>query len=387
MSGYEYKSRNSLLKGMAHRLMWSEAEAHESEEGDGVAELAALKGLGQQHRLLITGGGYPQQDRMILDKKRSLDRALKYSYQGAFIKKVDDSAVPWSLEQGDANKNPRIRALINPNKLKMDYDDKIISVPKEHGFKAGDVFEWENTNTKWLITLQDKTELAYFRGDIRRCNYKLRWLDNSGVLHECYAATRGPVETKVNFIQKSGISVDTPNHSLNILMPKRQDVLEYFKRYSKFYLSSSLFEEDPENQYEAYQICFRVEATDWVSTPGVFEMTAVEFYANESEDDLEEGLVGALLLRGNEEESPNDDDVEARIGGETFIKPHVEYVYTYHGLSGNRWKIDTKKYPVQFSVNPKDDREIRLKWMNSYSGQFEISCGGITKTIVVESLF
>jgi hypothetical protein len=385
MSGYEFKSRNSSLKGMTHRLTWSEAEFHESEEGDNIAEYAALKGLGQQHRLLITGGGYPQQDRMILDKKRSLDRALKYSYQGAFIKKVDDSAVPWSLDRGDANNKPRIRALINPNKLKMDYDDKIISVPKEHGFKAGDVFEWENTGTHWLITLQDKTELAYFRGDIRRCGYKIRWNGPDGI-HECFAATRGPVETKINFIQKTGVSLDTPNHSLNILMPKRKDVLEYFKRYSKFYLSSSLFEEDPDNQYEDYQICFRVEATDWVSTPGVFEMTAVEYYANKDEDDIEAGIVGIKVLN-EEEENPNDDLVESRITGETFIKPLIEYKYIYHGLSGNRWQIDTKKYPVQFSVNPEDGREIILKWTQSFSGQFEISCAGVTKTIVVESLF
>jgi hypothetical protein len=39
---------------------------------------------------------------------------------------------------------------------------------------------------------------------------------------------RGPVETKINFIQKNGISVDTPNHSLNILMPKNKDTIKYF---------------------------------------------------------------------------------------------------------------------------------------------------------------
>ena len=89
----------------------------------------------------------------------------------------------------------------------------------------------------------------------------------------------------------------------------------------------------------------------------------------------------------NEEENPNDDLVESRITGETFIKPLIEYKYIYHGLGGNRWQIDTKKYPVQFSVNPEDDREIILKWTQSFSGQFEISCAGVTKTIVVESLF
>ena len=374
MSGYDNKLGPSinLMKG---RLGVYERQ-QSSADGGMSADYMSLGALDNGKTILTYDGGFFQQDRMIRDKRRSLDKALKYSYQAATIKKVDDSAV---------QEPPKIRALINPNKLKLDYDDKILSVPKEHGFKAGDVFEWENTGTHWLITLQDKTELAYFRGDIRRCGYKIRWHGPNGI-HECYAATRGPVETKINFIQKTGVSLDTPNHSLNILMPKRKDVLEYFKRYSKFYLSSSLFEEDPDNQYEDYQICFRVEATDWISTPGVFEMTAVEYYANKDEDDIEAGIVGIKALN-EEEENPNDDLVESRITGETFIKPLIEYKYIYHGLSGNRWQIDTKKYPVQFSVNPKDGREIILKWTQSFSGQFEISCAGVTKTIVVESLF
>ena len=49
--------------------------------------------------------------------------------------------------------HPPVRALINANKLKQDYDDKIISIGFEHNFKAGDVFEWVNTDTKWLIYL------------------------------------------------------------------------------------------------------------------------------------------------------------------------------------------------------------------------------------------
>jgi hypothetical protein len=42
---------------------------------------------------------------MIEDKKRSLDRAILYSYQGAFVQKVGENRKP-------------VRALINPNKLK-----------------------------------------------------------------------------------------------------------------------------------------------------------------------------------------------------------------------------------------------------------------------------
>jgi hypothetical protein len=81
------------------------------------------------------------------------------------------------------------------------------------------------------------TELAYFRGDIRKCSYKINWVDN-GEKKSTYAAIRGPVETKINYIQKHEISIDNPNYSLNILMPKNEDTLRYFRRYTKFYLDS-----------------------------------------------------------------------------------------------------------------------------------------------------
>jgi hypothetical protein len=100
---------------------------------------------------------------MIKDKRRSLDHAVWYSYQAAEVVRVDAE-----------NRKP-IRALINPNKLKQDYDDKILSLGHEYGFKTGDVFEWIGTKTYWIIYLQDLTELAYFRGDIRKCAYQIAW--------------------------------------------------------------------------------------------------------------------------------------------------------------------------------------------------------------------
>ena len=195
-------------------------------------------------------GGNPQQDRMIKDKRRSLDKALLYSYQGANVQALESETVA--------------RALINPNKLKQDYDDKIISIGFEYNFQPGTIFEWKNTNTKWLVYLQDLTELAYFRGDIRKCSYEIELEDGT----KTYAAIRGPVETKIDYIQKHGISVDNPNHSLNILLPKNESTLKYFKRYSKFYLK------------EDTSICWRVEATDTISMPGIIEINAVEYYIN-----------------------------------------------------------------------------------------------------------
>lgn len=295
-------------------------------------------------------GGQPQQDRMIKDKRRSLDKALLYSYQGANVQALGSEDVA--------------RALINPNKLKQDYDDKIISIGFEHNFQPGTIFEWKNTGTKWLVYLQDLTELAYFRGDIRKCSYEIELEDGS----KTYAAIRGPVETKIDYIQKHGISVDNPNYSLNILLPKNETTLAYFKRYSKFYLK------------EDTSICWRVEATDAISMPGILEINAVEYYVNEFEDNQEEGIVGGLIEKV---EDPNPTIEE--IKGETFIKPKKEYTYTC-STSGANWSYDSK-LPIIMEVLEGEIPTVKIKWASSYSGQFDLYYGDFKKTIVVESLF
>lgn len=307
--------------------------------------------------ILRSNGGYLQQERMIMDKKRSFDRARLFSYQGQNIQKE--------------NKKKPIRALINPNKVKQDYDEKILSAPKEAEFKTGDVFEWLGTDTRWICYLQELTELAYFRCNIRKCQYEIAWEDDG--IHKTYAAIRGPVETKINFIQKHQIQVDNPNYSLNILMPKTEAALKYFRRYSKFYLQ--------DNNPGAEKICWRVEAVDWISMPGILEINAVEYYANETEDDIENGVVGGLIV---DKISPNEKPTDIIIKGETFIMPKTTYTYEYTGEDILTWKID-KKYPVEVIFS--DNNKITLKWTSPYSGQFEIKKGDCIKTVVVQSLF
>ena len=315
----------------------------------------SVDGIHQQAIRLSQAGGNRQQERMIKDKRRSLDRAVWSSYQAAEI--INVSA---------ADRKPA-RALINPNKLKQDYDDKVVSVGFEHGFKCGDIFEWAGTSTYWLIYLQDLTELAYFRGDIRKCSYQIAWEDENGS-HTTYVAVRGPVETKINFIQKHGVSIDSPNYSLSLLMPKNEETLSYFKRYNKFYLQDD-------------NTCWRVEAIDWISTPGILEVTALEYFANETEDDIENGIVGGKL---EPIEDPNKDIVEY-ITGDTFIKVKKSYTYHFNGDELLTWKTNNKA--VILTTNNDDPHTITVKWDSSYSGSFELYYGDYVKTIVVESLF
>lgn len=306
-------------------------------------------------------GGQPQQDRMIKDKRWSFDHAVKYSYQAAKIRHTD--AV-------DKEQAP---ALINIDKTKQNYDDKILSVGYEYKYQPGDIFDWMNTGTKWIIYLQDLTELAYFRGEIRKCNYTVSWLNEDKEKFTQYLAVRGPVETKINFIQKNGISVDTPNHSLDILMTKTPEALEYFRRYAKFYLKG--IEEKDKNT------CWRVEATDSISMPGVLQVVAVEYFANETKDDLENSLVNGLVAEPID--SNKSEDMDTFIKGETFIKPKNTYKYFYRGKEDSTWGVEGKM-PVKLE---QDGKKVILSWQSGYSGQFILTYGSSKKTIVVESLF
>ena len=344
--GYDGSGRvpSTLLKG---RLGIYEKEPFDPNDH-------TINGVQHQSVRFRQNGGNRQQERMIRDKRRSLDHAVWYSYQAAQI-----------LREGDVSP---VRALINPNKVKQDYDDKIISVGFEHELKCGDVFEWVGTNSHWLIYLQDLTELAYFRGDIRRCSYEIAWEDETGK-HKVFAALRGPQETTIKTSNAHGISFDSPNYSLNLLLPKNEDTLKYFTRYGKFYL-------------QGYDTCWRINAIDQFSTPGILEVNAVEYYSNEMEDDIQKGIVGGLVV---EQTSPNNAETDATIIGETFIKVKKQYTYTFKGRMLAEWKID-KKYPVKI-IPDTDPRSITLVWDSTYSGQFELSYGKYTKTIVVESLF
>ena len=379
-------STNPLLSNTAYQLLRGrlgipvDADVRLGlSENSGVEQLkpqsSTIDGVNDAANYLRKIGGYRQQDRMITDRRKSLDRAVKYSYQGAFVTKIVETAETTDTMTvvGDTASPTSVRALINPNRLKPDYDDKIISIGYEHQFKPGDVFKWDNTGTYWLIYLQDLTELAYFRGDIRKCRYQISFKDETGATKTVYAAVRGPVETKLDSSQKEGITVDSPNFSLNILMPKTADTLKAFQRYNKFFLKTV---------GDSETFVWRVEATDSISTPGILEINAAEYYINKDEDDVSNSLVGGLVV---EPIDPNTEEANEAIVGETFIKPKKEYTYTFSGALISDWTIVAQTNVI--SSEEVDEHTIKIKWNSSYSGQFELKYGSYSKTIVVESLF
>ena len=314
-------------------------------------------------------GGIAQEDRMIKDKWRTLLRTLKYSYQACDIALAQ--AQQEILDEGLEPEYPIVRALINPDKNKQDYDDKILSVDYIHQFKPGDVFEWKNTGTHWIIYLQQLTEDAYFRGEIRRCRYKIKFKDEDGNICYTYAAIRGPVETQIDSIQKNQERIDKPNLSLNILMPRNEVTIKAFDRYKEFILDGR---------------CWKVKAVDPISMTvdrqGVLEVNAQEDYINEVTDDEINEIKDGLVVE------PDEPTPNSEINGETFIKPAIPEIYTVD-IDGGTWCIRENNVPVD--IEPIDNKSVQVTWKKMTSGQFTLvwNNGSDTyeKVVVVESLF
>ena len=295
-----------------------------------------------------------QHDRMVQDKLRSFHRALLYSYQAAWIKK-DSKEANWC------------RALMNPDKVKFDYDEKILSVDFKNDFHPGDTFEWPRySDIHWIILKQELTEVAYFRANVRRCQMLEAVDPTTGKNIKLWGAIRGPVETKINTIQKAGIVADVPNMSLQIYLPNTDANLVLFERYCRFKFAGRTW---------------MVQAPDAISTPGVLEITALEDYNCEHDE---------LIVEVTDPNPPVEVE-EPQIIGDTFIKPLQSMQYTANvTVPEYSWSVqlssDKKKVADVLTWNQKDGI-LTVQWTAMVSGEFEIHYGPLVKTVVVESLF
>lgn len=313
-------------------------------------------------------GGIKQEDRMIGGKRWTFLKTLKYSYQGCNVRKVQSYA-ECLQETNVENDHPWCRALINPDKVKQDYDDKILSIDYSTGFEPGDIFEWQLDRkdivetTHWIVYLEELTEDAYLRGEIRRCRYQISFRDEDGNIFTTWAAIRGPIETQIDSIQKNQIRVDRPNLSLNILLPRNEKTLIAFDRYKEFIFNGK---------------CWRVEAPDSISVENIIEVNAEEYFIDK---DTDNNIKNGLLIK------PIDPTPDTEIQGETFIMPKIAETYISPD-QGGKWCVIEDNAPV--TIVPKGGAVVEVIWNKTTSGQFTLQWSKdntiITKIIIVNSL-
>lgn len=309
-----------------------------------------MSGLEDLKIRLQYNGGYKQESRMQLDKLRTLKKALIYSYQAA-------TAI---LEDGR-----EFRCLINPDKNKLDYDDKIISIPykdiclnkeksaektsqgeEEIGMKVGDVFTWKETNTDWLVYLERLEEDAYFRAEIRKCNNEIEINDKK---YKVY--THGPDVESILWHTRRGFgSWSDLNYDLTMWVTKNEDTEAFFHRFNKIEIKGN-----------PWEIC----AVDFDSTPGLIEVQLKETFRNTIAD---EKKAEEEALKPIDPEPGEEEQTLPHIIGDAIVYPYDTKTYTIVNLNGGTWKLSNNKA----KITTQTDSEVTIVITTSKSGSIDL---------------
>lgn len=342
--------------------------------------MSALNNL--KTRLQFNGGTIAE-GRMQEGKLKSLKKALLYSYQAA-------TAI---LQDGRM-----FRCLINPDKLKNDYDDKIISIPYEDiclgrmvevideetgevkkveqpasingktsqgiepiGLKPGDIFTWKETNTDWIVYLQRLEEDAYFRAEIRRCDYEI---DINGKSYKIYA--KGIDEDAILWRTKQGISWNEVDYIMTLFIPKNEETINYFHRFQVIEINGKPWE---------------VQVVDSISSEGILKVSIKETYTNTVQDLAEEE-------KKEQENIPEIDKTLPHIIGDSIIYPYEERDYSIENASGGTWFVDNDKKVI---ITDQTETSAHIMVITGRSGEVSliyrrINEDDIILPLIIESL-
>ena len=301
----------------------------------------SMSGLEELEIRLGYAGGNRQISRMNKDKLRSLKKALLYSYQSA-------TAI---LKDGR-----EFRCLINPDRIKNQYDNKIISIPfediclneesiqgktsegvQEIGMKPGDVFTWKENGTDWLVYLRRLEETAYFRAEIRRCDYEI---EVGNQKYKVYAA-----RTEVNEIDWRNEKDENWNdidYKINMYITKDENTQKNLHRFTIVWLAGRPWE---------------VQAIDDISSEGIIILNLKEYYNNTIEKELKD--------KEDEQEKPED----AHILGDYTIYPYDKKTYSIaDGISGGVWEVDSNK----IRILEQTETNVTIEVLTGKSGSFNL---------------
>ena len=297
-------------------------------------------------------GGANQEARMNVDKLRTLKKALLYSYQAAT-----------AILSG----NREFRCLMNPNKLNLDEEEKIISIPFEDiclntkklettNLKTGDVFEWKENESHWMVLLNKDEETAYCRAICRRCRTQV---EINGTQYWVYV--KGPAEESMSWSKGGNVYFNDLNYTLTMFITKDENTKEFFKRFQKVKVHGNNWE---------------VQAIDTISSEGIIEVALKEDYNNTIEDTYP-------TPEAPEEVVPS----RAYIKGPSQVKPFdiIEYTLEKTSLFGT-WAINNDKAKIIGTDSKKIIVEILASKPGKFSIVFRSNVSVLTKDVEIVSI-
>ena len=413
-------------------------------------------GLNTLQTRLMAQGGPDQWVRMREDKLKSLKKALLYSYQSAVVQKYDAKkntkanniiqlitrlqnkqelnqaqiSFLQKIEQqyeitlqrdtieyisylqeivdGLVNTSPLFKCLINHDKLKVDYEDKIISIPfeemplgseqiQETGFHNGTVFKWVHGNkeqwtpdTYWIVYMQYSEETAYFRAEIRKADQEIEviTIDDQGnetpVIYRGWMT--GPNETTALWNTKKNITWNDMNYTKLLYITKDEDTLAFFKRFDRIIINGKPWE------VQAYNESYSVNKVNGTDT-GIIRVALKETYTSSNQfikETLEE-----IKEKKQEQREYDNQHLEKRIDGPTKVKPYSTVTFTAKNFvdeqdENKHWTLyGTKLAKIVDILNNGKTIKVEITTQISNKKGFYVNYGNDENTmlnVIVESL-
>lgn len=389
-------------------------------------------------------GGPDQWIRMRQDKLKSLKKALLYSYQSAVVQKynvtkhsqanyiinlitkLQDQAELTEIEvnflnnleeqyniqsergtseyidqleqivDGLVNAEPLFRCLINHDKLKVDYEDKIISIPfqdipldsnvvQDTDFHNGTVFKWVHGNkeqwtpdTYWIVYMQYSEQTAYFRAEIRKADEQIEIITVDDQGNETSSTYRGwmtgPNETSILWHTKRNVTWNDLNYTKILYITKDENTLAFFQRFDRVIINGKPW------QVQAYNDSY-TKGKDY--TTGIIRVALKETYTNTDQFVKE-------TLQDLAEDQSESDNVQPYIEGPTSAKPYDTLTFKAKNFNSDQvWSISdpTLAKIISYSQNNTVVKVDILTGMSNSTG-FDINYGSLEDTklhVVIKS--
>ena len=396
-------------------------------------------------------GGVDQWTRMREDKLRGLKKALLSSYQRAIVQKYDvynntlaeniisiitllqdkqelsetqlsllaklEEEYPFittdkysvlyinslkNIVDSLVEEEPYFACLINHDKLKVDYQDKIISIPFEEppinggtdpvetNFHNGTVFKWVHGNreewtpdTYWIVYMQYSEETAYFRAEIRKADEQIQIIAVDDQGNETSTKYRGwmtgPNETTVLWNVKKGVVWNDLNYTKLLYITKDENTLAFFQRFDRVIINGQPW------QVQAYNENYSTSKTGGVDS-GIIRVALKQTYTNT--DDFVKNRIEQIDAEA-QKEAPQSPDRE--IFGPTTAYPFDVLTFSTNYYDGEmEWSISNPSLARIINENKKDkDIQVEIITTRSNKEGFYINYGeseNTQKHVIIKSL-
>ena len=388
--------------------------------------------------------------RMREDKLWSLKKALKYSYQAAVVQKYNvavDSEARWlislatkleklatltaeekaslwiqldaaeekfeeltqydrysqeyifllqELADEQTDSEPYFRCLINHDKLKVEYEDKIISIPFEEnsveidpvvdnkdwletGFHNGTVFKWIHGNkeewtpdTYWIVLMQYSEETAYFRAEIRKADEEIEIIviDDDG--NEQTLVYRGwmtgPNETSILWNTKHGIVWNDLNYTKQLYITRDENTKVFFERFDRVLINGQPWE------IQAYNENYGANSSK--ASTGIIRVALKETYTKTDE---------VIKEMKQKEEDRAAAQIPSLIGPD-ILAPWDYGIYSVENAAPAEWSVIAPEGLVNFTTDSNNRLHVNIIYGKTYKPGFDIKYGDLIKHITIKSL-